>query len=165
MNPDAEPTPKKTGGTFFSGISVFWPLKLVLSLAIILSACVAVFQTDVPTVRWLCAVGLILTGACTELAHYRILKKTVGPLGKPEKLNTTGGLFSFVRHPMYLGDLVMLFGFTLLAATALIAGLYLAFLPVLILLCRSEDRMMEAQFRDDFRAWKKRSAMLIPFLL
>ncbi|MGF1574095.1 MAG: methyltransferase family protein [Sumerlaeia bacterium] len=158
------PSGQNSTSPFLSGISYFWPLKLVLSLAIIGLTCFTLFQAEIPTARWLLAVCVILAGAAIELSHYRVLKKSVGPLGKPEKLNTTGLLFPVIRHPMYFGDLLMLLGFSLLAFTPLLFGIYAAFAVICLLLCLSEDRMMQAAFPEEFNPWKARTALVIPFI-
>lgn len=76
----------------------------------------------------------------------------------------TGGPYAVVRHPIYTGLIVALIGTALtislvwLLPFAVIVGYFLYS-------ARVEDRLMAQQFPDRHPAYKKRTRMLIPFLL
>lgn len=73
------------------------------------------------------------------------------------------GPYRVVRHPAYLGYLLVSLGiclgysslFGLISIPALL-------LPGLVFRIHTEDRLLEAHFQDQFRAYAKRTARLIP---
>jgi protein-S-isoprenylcysteine O-methyltransferase Ste14 len=147
---------------FFSGIAPLWPVKLLLSFLIIGAACLHVTREELPWGIILFGNVFILSGALLELWHYRILKRETQNLGSPTLLVTHGGLLSLIRHPMYLGDVVMLLGFTLFMQNAIAWGLYVLFVLVVMGLCAQEDRAMENLFPEAFSNWRKRSWRILP---
>jgi protein-S-isoprenylcysteine O-methyltransferase Ste14 len=76
----------------------------------------------------------------------------------------TSGPYRFVRHPIYSGLLLAL------AGTALVDSLY-ALIVVAVLVAyfyycgRVEERNLTAAFPDDYPAYRRRTKMLIPFIL
>ena len=76
----------------------------------------------------------------------------------------TGGPYAFIRHPIYSGIILAMFGSAI--ATSL---LWLA--PVLLLVAyfiysaRREEALMSEQFPQQYRAYMTRTKMLVPFLL
>ena len=81
---------------------------------------------------------------------------------KPELV--TSGPYQFVRHPIYSGFLIAMFG------TALVDGMiwFLAFIIMGIYFIYSatrEEKMMAEQFPDKYPEYKKRTKMLVPFVL
>jgi protein-S-isoprenylcysteine O-methyltransferase Ste14 len=75
----------------------------------------------------------------------------------------TAGPYRFVRHPIYTGILFMLVGTSLLHPVAAIPSA--AFIAYFVYSARREEIDMERQFPDAYPAYKRRSKMLIPFLL
>jgi len=73
------------------------------------------------------------------------------------------GPYAYVRHPIYLGMLLFLFG--LAAAVGHVEQLVIAvpvFLAGTIIRTRIEDRLLADQFGDEFRAYAARTPALIP---
>jgi protein-S-isoprenylcysteine O-methyltransferase Ste14 len=82
---------------------------------------------------------------------------------KEEHELVTSGPYRYVRHPMYTGGLIACLG------SAIVAGGAFVFLLVLlgaVFLWRvgAEDELMERQFPNEYRDYKKRTKALIPFL-
>ena len=76
------------------------------------------------------------------------------------KLVTTGP-YQYVRHPIYLGLLLGLFG------TTLVMGLWwlLVFVTVYLIYCSvKEEQLLGKQFPDDYPNYKATTKMLIPFI-
>jgi protein-S-isoprenylcysteine O-methyltransferase Ste14 len=76
----------------------------------------------------------------------------------------TSGPYQFVRHPIYSGFMLAMFGTALVDGTAwfivlIIMGIYF------IYSAKIEERMMLKEFPDQYPAYLKRSKMLIPFIL
>ncbi|MFS6827855.1 methyltransferase family protein [Cyanobium sp. ATX-6F1] len=134
--------------------------------AMALIACgVARFLLDVPpavVVPIPAAQILVLIGGGTVFTHYGLLKRRRGRFDHPEALLTRGGLFSVVRHPMYLGDALMDLGFALLAGTWLAFGIYGLCLVALGLQARVEDRHLAERFPEAHRHWSLHTGLLWP---
>jgi protein-S-isoprenylcysteine O-methyltransferase Ste14 len=80
----------------------------------------------------------------------------------PELVTT--GPYGWVRHPIYTGFLLAMFG------SALVGGIswfiWLVFTSAYFTYsATTEERMMEAQFPNIYPGYKQRTKMLIPFLL
>jgi hypothetical protein len=76
-----------------------------------------------------------------------------GVIYKNRRLATTGA-YSLVRHPLYLGNFLILAGFTLAAGNWIVAAVVAFFLlfyyPAAI---RYEDQKLEGIFGDEWRQW------------
>lgn len=85
-----------------------------------------------------------------------------GVIYKNTRLATTGA-YSIVRHPLYLGNFLILAGFTLACANwivvALVAFFFLFYYPAAI---RYEDHKLEGIFGDDWREWSQGRAAMLP---
>jgi len=108
------------------------------------------------------AQAAVLLGAGVELWHFFLLKRGAGSLAEPKALVTEGGLLSFVRHPMYLGDLLWMAGMLLLHVS--LASFAAAALGTIGLLgqVRHEEGLLAARFPDEHAAWVERSWLLFP---
>ncbi len=81
---------------------------------------------------------------------------------KAESLNTTG-LYSVVRHPLYLGNALMFIGI------ALLPGVW--YVPVIVVLGTAlyyerimlvEEAFLEQKYGEAFRAWADRTPAIVP---
>lgn len=82
-----------------------------------------------------------------------------------KKLVVSWGAYSRVRHPLYLGSLLILLGFCLMSgswiATACAGGMFLAlYLPVI----RAEERLLASQFGEQWQGYCCRSHAFFPRL-
>ena len=77
-------------------------------------------------------------------------------------LNTTG-MYSIVRHPLYIGNYFIALGISLFPRTW--------FLPIIVSLAlivhykiviSSEEEYLESKFGDEFRAWAARVSVIVP---
>ena len=88
-----------------------------------------------------------------------------GVIYKNRKLASTGA-YSLVRHPLYLGNFLILAGFTLASANwgvvALVAFFFLFYYPAAI---RYEDHKLEKIFGDEWRTWSQGRPAMLPYKL
>lgn len=75
------------------------------------------------------------------------------------------GAYSSLRHPLYLGSLLILLGFCLMsgswsATACAIAAFLLLYLPVI----RAEERLLASQFGDAWQSYCRRSRAFFPRL-
>ncbi len=159
-------TAPRINNNLLSGVSRWWPPKVLVSLGMVAYAAWAMSAGPLTRVFLQIPMGvgsmLIAGGAAIHLWHYRILKAEAGELGMPESLVTSRGLFSRVRHPMYLGDTVMCLGALLAAGDLLALALFAAFGGIIVPLCRDEDRMMKQAFGEKFDRWREKTGAVFP---
>ena len=74
----------------------------------------------------------------------------------------TDGLYARIRNPSYLGLVVNAVGFALVFRSA--PGVVVALLNLVPLHARmdAEERLLEETFGDDYRAYRARTARLVP---
>jgi protein-S-isoprenylcysteine O-methyltransferase Ste14 len=74
----------------------------------------------------------------------------------------TTGIYEYVRHPQYLGFLLLTLGMNILWITFSTLFLW----PILVILyyrlAKKEDKELEEQFGEKYRKYKRRVPMLIP---
>ena len=74
----------------------------------------------------------------------------------------TDGIDCVIRHPSYLGMIILMFGWALAFRSG--PGIILAALiiPPLLVRIRSEEALLRTQFGDQYEAYCRRTARLIP---
>ena len=85
-----------------------------------------------------------------------------GVIHKNRQLASTGA-YSLVRHPLYLGNFLILVGFAIASGNwivmAVVAFFFLFYYPAAI---RYEDYKLEGIFGDEWRAWSKNIPGMFP---
>ena len=77
----------------------------------------------------------------------------------------THGIYRFVRHPIYLGVLVICVGAVPVYSSSLWGFVAMSVLiPLFLNRIRVEERLLTDQFGDAYRAYKASTSKLIPFL-
>lgn len=109
----------------------------------------------------LCVLGIALAiWARTYLGHNWGMPMTVKE--NPELVTT--GPYAYVRHPIYTGLLLAMFGSVL--ATSLLWLVVIAVLGAYFIHSAvQEQKLMLMEFPDSYPAYMKRTKMLIPFVL
>jgi protein-S-isoprenylcysteine O-methyltransferase Ste14 len=120
---------------------------------------------DGDVVRWL-GVVLFAAGGVARLVPVFVLGRRFSGLVaiQPGHTLVTTGIYGAIRHPSYLGLIVMMFGWAL--AFRALPGVVLAALAVAVLVARmnSEERLLGEQFGAEYAAYKARTYRLIPGL-
>jgi len=85
-----------------------------------------------------------------------------GVIYKNRRLATTGA-YSLVRHPLYLGNFLILAGFTVACANWVVVAVVIFFLlfyyPAAV---RYEDRKLQELFGDEWQAWGAHTPAVFP---
>lgn len=108
--------------------------------------------------RIVCQLGslLMLIGFILIYAGWRKIYRAKGEL-------VTDGIYKYVRHPQYLGLIILTIG-TLVQWPTIIT---LAMWPILLImyyrLAKKEEKEMEKKFRKEYREYKRKVSMFIPF--
>ena len=138
------------------------PPALVLVMALLMwliSLAAPMFHFDVPAHKSL-AVVLVAAGFFTGLSGvvtFRRAKTTTDPTRPHASTLVTWGVYTISRNPMYLGGLIMLFGWTLFLSNLL----PFVFLPVYVLYINRfqiapEERALTSLFGEAFTTYRGR---------
>ena len=123
-------------------------------------------------------IGLLVVAVCAHVANPDIGSVSIGlalvVVGQVFRIYAAGyifknkqlastGPYSLVRHPLYLGNFIILIGFTIASANLYVAAVvvlfFLIWYPAAI---AYEDSKLENIFGDDWRAWSKNIRAIIP---
>ncbi len=118
--------------------------------------------------HWVRLVGLVIlliATAFTLWARFALgAMWSAAPTVKQEHKLRTSGPYGVTRHPIYTGILAMLLGTLLLAAV----GRWILLLPVFVIIfeikLHVEERLMLAEFPDDYPRYREQVPQLIPGL-
>lgn len=154
-------------GTFFFRWRGY--LFLFLSPIILLSFMGFSYRIGSPTFEFLWEVGCFLISLLG--LSVRVLTVGVVPRGtsgrgtknpRADVLNTAG-MYSIVRHPLYLGNYLIVLGISLFPRSwALPIIVSLAFILHYERVIFGEERYLESKFGDKFRVWAARVPIIIP---
>jgi protein-S-isoprenylcysteine O-methyltransferase Ste14 len=105
--------------------------------------------------RWVgLAVGMIgLTGvivACSTLGRSFSLAAKATAL-------VTRGIYSRIRNPIYISDVIFLIGLTVMMWVPSLLLLLIVIIPMQIIRARREARVLEEEFGDEYREYRKRT--------
>lgn len=116
-------------------------------------------------VRWL-GVATYVVGGVLRLAPVFALGRRFSGLVaiQPNHQLVTSGVYGRIRHPSYLGLLLIMTGWALAFGSVL--GLALSALAVVVVIARikSEETLLADHFGADYDAYRRRTARLIPGL-
>jgi protein-S-isoprenylcysteine O-methyltransferase Ste14 len=115
------------------------------------------------TVRWL-GFSLYVSGGALRIAPVFVLGRRFSGLVaiQPGHELVTNGIYGRVRHPSYLGLLIMGLGWALTFRSGVgvvLAGLVI---PPLLARIRSEEALLQSQFGEEYDSYRRRTSRLIP---
>jgi protein-S-isoprenylcysteine O-methyltransferase Ste14 len=108
-------------------------------------------------------IRLIFLGATLVAAAFLFKSGhvVVGGEQRPAKV-VSSGAFRYVRHPLYLGSILIYLGFTVSTASLFC----LAILVVIVLfynyIAGYEEKLLEAKFGDDYIQYEKKTGKWLP---
>jgi protein-S-isoprenylcysteine O-methyltransferase Ste14 len=118
---------------------------------------------DGEPLRWVGVVVLAVGGALRIWPVFVLGNRFSGLVAiQPGHTLLTTGIYRYIRHPSYLGLLLTALGWALGFRSGV--GVLLAGLMLLVVLARirSEERLLLAQFGDEYAAYRARTSRLIP---
>ena len=144
----------------------------LLACAAILAVCLLCFRADsflpfaLPAAPALVYWIILMAGMGLIVAAEAVFLRRGGSTGAPADPThrlVTGGIYGWVRNPIYLGGMFVLLGISLAGSSPflfLLACLY----PVLLnfTVVRSEEDRMERDFGEAYREYKHRVPRWIP---
>ena len=120
---------------------------------------------DWPLPGWLAAVGsaVVVAGAVVLVAAALNLGRSLTALPTPAARATlrTGGLYRFVRHPIYTGLLAVVAGGALTSRSAVRLGLAVALLALLARKARWEEGMLRRRY-PGYEEYARRTPRFVP---
>jgi protein-S-isoprenylcysteine O-methyltransferase Ste14 len=118
---------------------------------------------DGDAVRWI-GVALYAVGGAVRLWPVFVLGRRFSGLVaiQPGHALVTGGIYSVIRNPSYVGLLVLSLGWALAFRSGV--GVLLAALniPPIVARIRSEENLLRAHFGEEYEAYRARTWRLIP---
>ena len=118
---------------------------------------------DGETVRWL-GVFFYLAGGALRIWPIFVLGRRFSGLVaiQPEHELVTDGIYRVIRHPSYLGMIILMLGWALAFRSGLGVILAALIVPPLLARIRSEETLLRLQFGDEYDAYRRHTSRLIP---
>jgi protein-S-isoprenylcysteine O-methyltransferase Ste14 len=118
---------------------------------------------DGDAVRWL-GVALYVGGGALRLWPVFVLGRRFSGLVaiQPGHTLVTDGLYSRIRNPSYLGLLILSLGWALAFRSGVGVLLAVLNIPPLVARMNSEERLLHAQFGQEYEAYRARTWRLLP---
>lgn len=92
---------------------------------------------------------LLLAGFLAFKAHQQVFDEVRDP---PEVIKT--GVFKYVRHPMYLGAILLFLGLTVITLSLASLGLFVIIVIFYEYIARYEEKLLIANFGEDYENYK-----------
>jgi protein-S-isoprenylcysteine O-methyltransferase Ste14 len=120
---------------------------------------------DDNTIRWV-GVFLFAAGGALRIWPVFVLGDRFSGLVAIQPVHTlvTSGVYGVIRHPSYLGLLVNSLGWGLAFRSGVGVLLTALIIPPLLARIRAEERLLRAQFGEEYDAYRARTSRLIPGL-
>jgi protein-S-isoprenylcysteine O-methyltransferase Ste14 len=118
---------------------------------------------DGDTLRWLGVVLFAAGGALRVWPVFVLGNRFSGlPAIQPGHTLVTRGVYGVIRHPSYLGLLINSLGWSLAFRSAVGVLLTLLLIPPLLARITAEEKLLHAQFGDEYNAYCSQTWRLIP---
>lgn len=109
---------------------------------------------------YLMVMSLILIGGLINFIGLVTLRRAFTIMTEARTL-ITGGLFRWVRHPLYTGHFIMFLGSLLLRMHGYTVALYMVFVAGQVWRARNEERKLSQAF-PPYEAYRQRTGMFFP---
>jgi protein-S-isoprenylcysteine O-methyltransferase Ste14 len=118
---------------------------------------------DTDTIRWFGVVLLAVGGALRIWPVFVLGRRFSGLVAiQPGHTLVTSGVYGVIRHASYLGLLINSLGWALAFRSGVGVLLTLLLIPLLLARISSEEKLLRAQFGDEYNAYCSHTSRLIP---
>jgi protein-S-isoprenylcysteine O-methyltransferase Ste14 len=125
--------------------------------------CKGLWTIDADTIRWLGVVLFAVGGALRIWPVFVLGHRFSGLVAiQPGHTLVTSGIYGLIRHPSYLGLLVNSLGWSLAFRSGVGVLLTLLLIPPLLARIDAEEKLLRAQFGDEYNAYCAHTSRLIP---
>jgi protein-S-isoprenylcysteine O-methyltransferase Ste14 len=109
-------------------------------------------------------VRMIILGAALAAAFY-LFKSAHGVVSGEHRLTTvvSSGAFRYVRHPLYLGSILIYSGLTVSTASLLCLGLLVVIVVFYNFIASYEEKLLEAKFGEAYATYQKNTGKWVPY--
>jgi protein-S-isoprenylcysteine O-methyltransferase Ste14 len=144
-------------------IAVFALVGLLEGYLPALTDRVGFWTLDGDTIRWL-GIALFAAGGTLRIWPVFVLGHRFSGLVaiQPGHSLVTSGVYRVIRHPSYLGLLVSSLGWGLAFRSGVGIVLTALLIPVLVARMNAEERLLRANFGDEYDTYRARTSRLIP---
>ncbi len=120
---------------------------------------------DGDTLRW-AGVAVCAAGGVLRIVPVYVLGRRFSGLVaiQPEHTLETGGIYSVIRNPSYLGMLITSLGWVLAFRSGVGVLLALSLLVPLVARMKAEERLLREHFGAEYDAYFKRTWRLVPWI-
>jgi protein-S-isoprenylcysteine O-methyltransferase Ste14 len=120
---------------------------------------------DGELIRWV-GVALFAAGGTLRIWPVFVLGRRFSGLVaiQPGHTLVTTGVYRIIRHPSYLGLLIMSFGWALAFRSGVGVLLAALLIPPLLARIHAEERLLRSQFGKEYDGYRARTWRLIPWL-
>jgi protein-S-isoprenylcysteine O-methyltransferase Ste14 len=118
---------------------------------------------DADAIRWL-GIAIFAAGGVLRLWPVFVLGRRFSVLVAIQSGHTlvTTGIYRLIRHPSYLGLLLTALGWAFGFRSGVGLLLLALLIPPLLRRIHAEERLLDMQFGDEYRAYVKRTSRLLP---
>jgi protein-S-isoprenylcysteine O-methyltransferase Ste14 len=111
-------------------------------------------------------IGMIMLGLSIRIVAIATLKKNFSSRLRIREGHTlvTNGIYHWIRHPAYLGLIVLFLGIPVMFSSVLGFLVMSLIVPLLLHRIKPEERMLIGRFGGEYEEYMKRSYRLIPKL-
>ncbi len=109
---------------------------------------------------------LLITGVIIQLIAILTLGKNYSPvlINRKEQQLVTHGIYKYIRHPFYLGDVMANLGITLFFSSFFGFLIMLLLIPLFLYRISIEEQMLKAKFGKDYTEYCRKTKKLIPYI-
>ena len=121
---------------------------------------------DLLSVRSVIGLAFVGIGLGIELVAAFTLRRSYSStlIIREDHQLVTHGIYRLTRHPVYLGVLMVSMGVPIWTTSWIGLLIMLGIIPLILGRIRSEERMLIDEYGDSYRAYKKATHKLIPFI-
>ncbi len=106
-----------------------------------------------------------LSGAALVLVGWRRIHREYWAKETGQGRLVTTGIYRYIRHPQYTGFFLITLGVMMTWATIPLLLLYCLLLVLYYRLAKREERDMESEFGTEYREYRKRTKMFVPYVV